>query len=175
TEALYIEHFLVEGRGAWHLLEERGTSPAEVARLREERNELYGRWLRQGPRLISGITDTLDELYGKYVMGIVTSSRRDHFDLIHATAGLLRYSVFVRGPGDYPRGNPCPDPYLAGIQRAGATADACIAIEDSQRGLEAATWAGIRCLVVPTGLTRGGHFDRAYRVLESVREIPAIV
>ena len=46
TEALYIEHFLVEGRGAWHLLEERGATAADVGRLRDERNELYGRWLQ---------------------------------------------------------------------------------------------------------------------------------
>jgi HAD superfamily hydrolase (TIGR01509 family) len=175
TEELYVEHFLVAGRGAWHLLEARGVSPAEVDRLRNERNELYGRWLAQGPRLIPGIAETLDELHGKYVMGIVTSSRRDHFDIIHASTGLLRYFDFVLASGDYPRGKPYPDPYLAAVRRAGVSADACIAVEDSQRGLEAATWAGVRCLVVPTGLTRGGRFDRAHRVLQRVREIPEVV
>jgi HAD superfamily hydrolase (TIGR01509 family) len=175
TRELYVEHFLVEGRGAWHLLEARGVSAVEVDRLRAERNELYGRWLRQGPRLIPGITETLQELHGKYVMGVVTSSRRDHFDLIHANTRLLRYFDFVLTSGDYPRAKPHPDPYLKAIERSGAAPDACVAIEDSERGLEAATLAGIRCIIVPTGLTGGGRFDRAYRVLESVKEIPAIV
>jgi HAD superfamily hydrolase (TIGR01509 family) len=175
TEALYIEHFLVEGRGAWHLLEERGATEAEVGRLRDERNGLYGRWLQQGARLIPGITETLEELNGKYVMGIVTSSRRDHFDLIHANTGLLRYFDFVLASGDYPRGKPHPDPYLAAVKRSGVAAEVCVAVEDSERGLTAATCAGLRCLVVPTGLTRGGRFERAHRVLESVKEIPEAV
>jgi HAD superfamily hydrolase (TIGR01509 family) len=172
TEALYIDHFLVEGRGAWHLLEERGVGAGEIARLREERNELYGRWLRQGPRLIPGIIETLDALRGRYVMGVVTSSRKDHFDLIHEHTGLLPYFDFVLTASDYPRVKPHPDPYLRAVERSGVPADACIAIEDSERGLEAATRAGVRCIVVPTGLNRGRRFERAHRVLSSVRDIP---
>jgi HAD superfamily hydrolase (TIGR01509 family) len=172
TEPQYIECFLVEGRGAWHLLEERGAGADEIARLREQRNELYGRLLRQGPRVIPGIPETLAALRGRYVMGVVTSSRKDHFDLIHEHTGLLQYFDFVLTSSDYPRVKPYPDPYLAAVERSGVGADACIAIEDSERGLEAATLAGVRCIVVPTALTRGGGFARAYRVLTSAREIP---
>ena len=89
-EQQYIDHFLVEGRGAWHLLEERGVGADEIARLREARNDLYGRLLREGPRVIPGIGETLDALRGRYVMGVVTSSRKDHFDLIHEHTGLLQ-------------------------------------------------------------------------------------
>jgi beta-phosphoglucomutase-like phosphatase (HAD superfamily) len=45
TEQDYIELFLVQGRGAFHLAEERGISRAGVEDLRAERNALYGRWL----------------------------------------------------------------------------------------------------------------------------------
>jgi HAD superfamily hydrolase (TIGR01509 family) len=172
TEQQYVDHFLVEGRGAWHLLEERGAGADEIARLREERNELYGRWLRRGPRVMPGIPETLDALHGRYVMGVVTNSRKDHFDLIHEHTGLLKYFDFVLTAGDYPRGKPYPDAYLAAVRQSGVGAGACIAIEDSERGLEAATWAGVRCLVVPTALTRRGRFEKAHRVLSSAAEIP---
>jgi HAD superfamily hydrolase (TIGR01509 family) len=172
TELQYVDHFLVEGRGAWHLLEERGVGADEIARLRDERNELYGRWLREGPRIIPGIAETLAALHGRYVMGVVTSSRRDHFDLIHEHTGLLKYFDFVLTAGDYPRAKPYPDPYLTAVARSGVDAEACIAIEDSERGLEAATRAGVRCIVVPTPLTRGGRFAKAHRVLASAAEIP---
>ena len=46
TEEQYIELFLVQGRGAWHLAEEHGIAPSDIDRLREERDALYGRWLR---------------------------------------------------------------------------------------------------------------------------------
>jgi HAD superfamily hydrolase (TIGR01509 family) len=173
TEQQYIEHFLVEGKGAWHLVEERGAGQDEIARLRDTRNELYGRLLSEGPRVIPGVAETLEALRGRYVMGVVTSSRKDHFDLIHEHTGLLQYFDFVLTASDYPRVKPYPDPYLAAVQRSGVGADACIAIEDSERGLEAATLAGVRCIVVPTALTRGGRFAKAYRVLASVSEVPA--
>jgi HAD superfamily hydrolase (TIGR01509 family) len=172
TEQQYVDHFLVEGRGAWHLLEARGMGASEIAGLRDERNSLYGRLLRQGPRAIPGVAETLHALRGRYVMGVVTSSRKDHFDLIHEHTGLLPYFDFVLTASDYRRVKPYPDPYLAAVARSGVGADACIAIEDSERGLEAATLAGVRCIVVPTALTCGGRFERAHRVLASVREIP---
>jgi HAD superfamily hydrolase (TIGR01509 family) len=172
TEEQYIDCFLVEGHGAWHLVEARGVGDAEIARLREQRNEIYGRLLSQGPRVIPGIVETLDALRGRYVMGVVTSSRKDHFDLIHEHTGLLQYFDFVLTASDYPRVKPYPDPYLAAVERSGVGADACIAIEDSERGLEAATLAGVRCIVVPTALTRGGQFAKAQRVLASASEIP---
>ena len=172
TEQQYIAHFLVKGQGAWHLLEERGVGADEIARLRDERNDLYGRLLRQGPRAIPGVAETLRQLRGRYVMGVVTSSRKDHFDLIHEHTGLLPYFDFVLTAGDYPRVKPYPDPYLAAVDRSGVGADACIAIEDSERGLEAATLAGVRCIVVPTALTLGGRFVGAHRVLANVTEIP---
>src|SRR5262249_41012478 len=106
------------------------------------------------------------------VMGVVTSSRRDHFDLIHERTGLLQYFDFVLTAGDYPRTKPHPDPYLAAVERSGVEAGACMAIEDSERGLEAATQAGVRCIVVPTALTCCGRFEQAHLVLQSVREIP---
>jgi len=173
TEQQYIDLFLVDGHGAWHLAAERGIGADDIARLREERNELYGRWLQQGPRLIPGIVETLGALRGRYVMGVVTSSRKDHFDLIHEHTGLLQYFDFVLTASDYPRVKPYPDPYLKAVERSGVSADVCMAIEDSERGLQAATRAGVRCIVVPTALTRGGRFDPAHRVLTSASEIPA--
>ncbi len=168
----YVELFLVQGRGAWHLAEERGASAADIDRLRDERNALYARWLHRGPRLVAGIASVLEALRGEYVMGVVTSSRKDHFDLIHRSSGLLKYFDFVLAAGDYARAKPHPDPYLRAVERSGVGRDACVAIEDSERGLESATRAGIRCIVVPTDLTRAGNFTRAHQVLPSVSEIP---
>jgi HAD superfamily hydrolase (TIGR01509 family) len=173
TEEQYIDLFLAQGKGAWHLAEEKGIDPAEIDRLRDRRNALYGEWLAQGPRLIAGVADVLAALHGKYVMGVVTSSRKDHFDVIHRSAGLLKYFDFVLTASDYRRVKPDPEPYLRAIEKTGFERGACVAIEDSERGLEAAKGAGVPCIVVPTALTRRGNFTGAHRVLASVAEIPA--
>ena len=175
TEQDYLELFLVQGKGAWHLAEERGVAPGEIDRLRNERNALYADWLAQGPRVTSDIARVLGALHGKYVMGVVTSSRKDHFDLIHRGTGLLKYFDFVLTASDYRQVKPDPEPYLQAIERSGVSREACIAIEDSERGLASAKSAGIGCIVVPSLLTQGCDFVGADRVLGSVAEILTVL
>src|SRR3954470_20916762 len=169
----YVEFFLRQGRGAWHLLEERGVSAADIERLRHRRNDLYSELLQREACAIDGVAGTLEILHGKYVMGIVTSSRRDHFDIIHARCNLLQYFDFVLTASDFERVKPHPHPYLRAIERSGAKPEECIAIEDSERGLLAATHAGISCIVIPTPLTAGGNFAAAARVVDRVEDVPA--
>jgi HAD superfamily hydrolase (TIGR01509 family) len=175
TEAEYIELFLVQGRGAWHIAEERGIGGVEIDRLRHARNLLYAEWLGQGAWLIDGITAVLAALHGKYVMGVVTSSRRDHFDLIHSTTGLLRYFDFVLTADDVTRVKPDPELYVSAVARTGLARERCVAVEDSGRGLAAARGAGVRCIVVPTSLTRGGTFAGADCVLDTLSHLPHVL
>jgi len=175
TPELYRELFLVQGRGAWHLAAEKGMAPAEVAGLRQRRNEVYGELLRGEPLVIDGVRETLAVLRGRCLMGIVTSSRKDHLQLIHESTGLLPHFAFVVANGDYQESKPHPQPYLKALARSGYRPDECLAVEDSQRGLLAARAAEIRCAVVPTDFTRGSDFTGAQAVLTSVRELPALL
>ena len=175
SEADYLELFLRQDRGAWHLLAERGTSPEEIVRLRQARNDRYSELLRAEASAIDGAADTLRELHGKYLMGVVTSSRQDHFDLIHERCDLLKYFDFVLTAADFPRVKPNPDPYLMAIHRSRRPPGECVAIEDSERGLQSATAAGIRCIVIPTPMTRGCPFSGACRVIDRIDQIPGIL
>jgi HAD superfamily hydrolase (TIGR01509 family) len=172
TETDYRDLFLVRGTGAWHLAEARGLEQARINALKSARNALYATLLAEAPRLIPGVKETLQALHGRFAMGIVTSSRRDHFEVIHRDTGVLKYFEFVITADDCPRTKPCPDPYLRALERSGRPADACLAIEDSQRGLDAATTAGIRCVIVPSRLTSPQTFEGALAVLQNVTEVP---
>jgi HAD superfamily hydrolase (TIGR01509 family) len=171
TQQIYVEFVLKQSKGIWHLAAEKGIPEPEIVRLRAERDALYSQLLREGRTVIDGAEETLDRLYGRFTMGIVTSSRRDHFEIIHQSTNLLRYFDFVVASGDYTRYKPDPEPYLIAIERTGLAKDACIAVEDSERGLTAAIRAGIRCLVVPNGMTKDGDFSGAYKVLNDVRQV----
>ena len=171
TREQYIEHVLVGGNGTWHMATEKGFSAAEVERLREERNDRYVDLLTREKLVIDGVREVLDSLYGRYSMGIVTSSQRHPLEIIHRATGLMDYFDFVITANDCTRLKPDPEPYLTAVERSGTAKDECIIVEDSQRGLAAAMSAGIRCMVVPGELTRGSDFSGAYRVLGSIREI----
>ncbi len=51
------------------------------------------------------------------------------------------------------------------------TAEQCLAVEDSERGLAAARAAGIRCLVIPNEMTRNCDFQGATAILPSAAAI----
>jgi HAD superfamily hydrolase (TIGR01509 family) len=175
TPEQYLELFLVQGKGAWHLAEEKGFTASDIERLRTERNTLYGEWLGRAPLLIDGVAGVLAALHGQYVMGVVTSSRKDHFDVIHRASGLLKYFDFVLTGSDYTRVKPHPEPYLKAVERSGFSPEECLAVEDSERGLAAARAAGIGCIVVPTALTSRSNFVGARQVLGSITEIVTVL
>jgi beta-phosphoglucomutase-like phosphatase (HAD superfamily) len=58
------------------------------------------------------------------------------------------------------------------MARNGLRPEECIVVEDSERGLAAATAAGLPCLIVLSEWTKDGDFRAACRVLESIREVP---
>ena len=56
----YLQLFLRQNKGAWHLLEERGASAADIHRLRHQRNNLYRRLLGHEARVIDGVPRVLE-------------------------------------------------------------------------------------------------------------------
>lgn len=174
SEAAFIDLSLRQGRSIFELVGDR-LDEAAIEDLRQRRNRRYGELLRRGVAPLDGVTEVLSALRGRARLAVVTSSNHDHFETIHAATGLLRFFEFAVTNRDYERSKPHPDAYLTALARAGCAADEAIAIEDSERGLAAARAAGLRCLVVPRGLTRGGDFGGAHRVLHETRDILAAV
>ena len=173
TKEQYIELLLVQGRPPWYLAEEKGITPDEIEKLRDKRNALYSALLEHEDIIIDGARDALEELGKRYLMGIVTSSRPDHFEIIHSRTGFLKYFQFAITSGDYSHSKPHPEPYLKAIERSGFSAEECLVIEDSERGLTAANKAGIRCIVIPNEFTRSSIFNGAYKVIKDLEELSA--
>jgi HAD superfamily hydrolase (TIGR01509 family) len=167
----YIELILVQGKGAWHLVRELGIPSEQVDRLRKKRDALYATLLKRNSRVIDGVEETLASLHGRYVMGVVTSSKREHFELIHRTSGLLQYFDFILTGGDYKKFKPDPEPYLLAVEKSGLRKDECVAIEDSERGLRSAKSAGIHCFIIPTELTQTGDFSQADKILSNIKDV----
>lgn len=175
TPADYLELFMRTSTGAWHLAEAAGLPAGTIERLKQARDERYSARLRREPLLVPGVTDVLQSLHGRFTMGIVSSAYEQHFSLIHARTGLLRYFDFALTGSDCTHVKPHPDGYLQALARTGLPPEACLAIEDSPRGLAAATAAGIRCVVVPNSLTREVRFTGAHAVLEAITALPELL
>jgi HAD superfamily hydrolase (TIGR01509 family) len=60
---------------------------------------------------------------------------------------------------------PAPDIYLLAAAKLGVAPSACVVVEDSANGVQAATAAGMRCVVTVSGYTRDEDFSTAAIVL----------
>ena len=171
TRESFIQISLKEGRSTFTLAQEKGIDPKTIHQLHEHRNLRYSELLNQGVRAMEMVCETLEQLVDRVSMGVVTSCRRAHFDIIHQTTDLLNYFDFVITHEDVHNGKPHPEPYLKALGKSGCKVSDCLVIEDSERGLSAAKAAGIKCIVIPNGFTSQGDFGGAYRILDNVHQV----
>ncbi len=122
---------------------------------------------------MDGVLDVLKELQGRYRMAIVSTSKRVDFEVIHRSRQMMPFFEFVITIEDCVRAKPDPDPYQQALRRFGVSPAEAIAIEDSARGLYAAVAAGVDCIVVRNEFTVTQDFTSAWRIINSLRELPA--
>jgi HAD superfamily hydrolase (TIGR01509 family) len=169
----YVQWFLREARGAWHLAEARGLDSGAIETLRAARDRRYAALIEASDITVPGASEIVVALSARYRLALVTSSEPGHLFRAHERTGLLRHFPLVLAKGDYQRCKPDPDPYLRALERLGLAPERCLVIEDSARGLRAAKGAGLTCWVIPTALTRQGPFDGADDVLPDLRAAAA--
>jgi len=173
SDAQYAECFLLDSRGAWHLLGNPG--PEEIERLRGLRNDRYAKYLESEAAVTPGIAELIASLEGRVRMAVVSSSRRDHLLAAHAGSGLLRCFDFILTCEDCKRTKPDPELYLRAVERSGLAACECLAIEDSPRGVLAAKRAGLRCWVLRSELCSTLDFSAAERIIDSAAELGSLL
>jgi HAD superfamily hydrolase (TIGR01509 family) len=166
---------MARGITAWERARRRGVDETSIRRHREARDAHYQQLLIQRDIEIPGVEPVLASLARRYHMAIVTTARRQDFELIHAERQIVRHMEFVLTSGDYPRAKPAPDPYLTALERFGAQPSHAVVVEDSERGLRAAVAAGIDCIVVANDFVRGQDFSAATASIASLDELPAVI
>jgi beta-phosphoglucomutase-like phosphatase (HAD superfamily) len=83
-------------------------------------------------------------------LGLATNSGREFATRALRGAGLLDSFDAVVSAEDVERPKPAPDVYLAAAAALGADPADCVALEDSETGVEAALAAGMVVIGVPS-------------------------
>ena len=150
-------------------------APDAGPELRRMRDERYFRLLGEESRVYPGVREALERLHGRQPMAIVTSCRRENFLQMHRSSGLLGFFDFILTREDYGASKPDPEPYLAACARAGLDPSRCLAIEDSERGVIAASRAGLSVAAIPGELNQGGDFSAARWLLDGIHQLPKLL
>jgi HAD superfamily hydrolase (TIGR01509 family) len=171
-EASWADFEEINLRGGVSLLTLSKLDGDELRALYARRDALYTRLLGTEAIAIAGMADLVARLALRFHMGIVTSSHREHFEIIHARSGMLAHFGFHVVREDYVLAKPQPDSYLVGIERSGLPRERCIAVEDSPRGVTAARAAGLHVVYFsPGGFGAARDVGNVYARVETAAEL----
>ena len=175
SDELFVEISMTRGKSLLDLATTRGYADDTIEELKEWRNNRYAQLLDLEDMTLPGVRETLNSLHGRLKMAIVTSSAKNHFEIIHKHTGLLSFFDFCLTREDYTNSKPSAEPYLLALSRSGQEPHRSLVIEDSPRGLEAAKAAGLTCWIIPGQHTSEHEFRSADRILSSVEELPKLL
>ncbi|WP_282858040.1 HAD family hydrolase [Pseudoclavibacter helvolus] len=104
-----------------------------------------------------GALELLEALHAAGVPNaLVTNSTRILADAVVSTLEDPLFTIVIAGD-EVENGKPHPEPYLRAAEQLGVAPERCVAVEDSQRGLEAARAAGCATIGIPHGQTLEAH------------------
>lgn len=84
-------------------------------------------------------------------LAVASSSDRTTIDLSLERTGLSNYFTEFVGGDEVENGKPAPDIFLIAARQLGVEPGACLVVEDSPAGVEAAYKAGMRVYWIPDG------------------------
>src|SRR3989442_3180958 len=123
-------------------------------RLVEAKSPVYLAPVAKSLRLPPGASPYVRDAGRRYRLGIVSGALRREIDVVLRKSGLEDRFEIIIAADDVRHCKPDPAAYLAAQaafnKRRPVAANACVAIEDSRPGLEAARAAGMSCVMLTT-------------------------
>jgi HAD superfamily hydrolase (TIGR01509 family) len=135
-----------------------------------EKSVAFRSGLSAGGVLYPGAAECVRDLAARFPLAIASGAlRAEIVDVLaaHDLAGCFRAIVAIE---DVTHGKPDPEPFALAASRLGLQPSACVAVEDSRWGLEAARAAGMRVIAVTTS-TPAGDLAAADRIVARIDEI----
>ena len=119
-----------------------------VAQVAQRKENLYFRLLPQ-LKAVPEVLEHIEARHGQLPFAVVSGSALDSVTASLTRLGLLdRFDTLVCA-GDYQRSKPHPEGFLLAASRLGVAPGACLVLEDTAMGIEAATSAGMASVKVP--------------------------
>ncbi len=131
------------------------------------------RVLSQKAEPTPGIYDLLDALNARHMkIGLASSSQGNWVQAVLKKLGVADRFEAIAACEMVAQAKPAPDLYLLAAQKLGVAPAACVAIEDTPRGIAAGKAAGMRMIALRTGPTAGLDISAADHIIDSLPAFP---
>lgn len=171
----YEQYWIAQGNGPEYIVEKHNL-PIAPDELRQLRSPVYLQLLEREVKLMPYVEEALSRLTSHFALTVATNSNREHLDAVLQRMNIARFFPMTVARQDYRQAKPQPDAFLTAAAKLGLAPTQCVVIEDTYKGVMAATSAGIRCIAVPNEYTLRNDFSRASLVLSGLQELtPEVV
>ena len=140
--------------------------------------ERYVRHLRKEVTAVPYIYELLEDINGKFMVGLATNSRIREVNIIFDKLELDPYFKIKLARDHIKNVKPHPEIYLKGAQIFGVQPPECLVFEDSIVGINAAKKAGMNCIAISntypeTDLKDADHIIGSYKEIntEKIRQL----
>ncbi len=146
---------------------------ADIASWREEKRALFQRILAADTRPFPGVAELVRRLRPDFRLAVASNSWRQNIETVLERLGLRDSFDALVGADDVTRHKPHPEAYQVAAARLGLPPAACVVIEDSPLGIQAAKAAGMRCIGITNSLPaeRLGGADLVVGTLEDAEPV----
>ena len=107
----------------------------------------------------------------KIKIGLASNRILKNISIIIKNLDIEAYFEVITGWSEAIHHKPAPDIYLEAVKSLGIDPKFCLAIEDSENGVESAKSAGMKVIAVPNRFTKSQSFDRADLSVSSLERI----
>ena len=138
----------------------------------QRRNQYYFETFGKEVHPLPGILDFFKHLQkNKIPLAIGTNASRQVAQFVIDTLSLKSYIQTHVCADDVNRGKPDPELFLKCAEKLEVDPKNPLVIEDSNYGVQAAKAAGMKCIAIPCGPTKGQDHSQADLVLKSATEL----
>ena len=128
--------------------------------------------MSQKGTLMPGVTRLLESLKDAGIpMALATSAGKRSLEIFMDKFDLRPYFKHIVTWEDVNAIKPDPRGFIVAAERLGVNCQDCAVLEDSPRGVLAATRAGMKCIAIPNNSTRNGDFATASLVVGSLTDV----
>lgn len=166
----YGREWIGAGRGPEYAVEAYRL-PVSAERLRAWKGPIYRELLRREAKLMPGARAALARLRPSFRIALATNSSRADTEIVLQRFDLALCFDAVVTRDQYERRKPAPDAFRTAAARIGCRPSRCVVVEDSHRGVVAASRAGCACIVVPHAFTMDHDFELADRVVSGLDDV----
>jgi beta-phosphoglucomutase family hydrolase len=147
-EALFYEMGGVQTHRIVEILNERHGHRMPVMETAHYKESLFEKIISQEVLPIEPVVRVVREYHGRFPMAVATGSFRHVCLKVLTTLGLIDRFQAIVAAEDVKNGKPAPDVFLEAARRIGVDPRNCMAFEDANLGIQAATAAGMAVIDV---------------------------